>query len=565
MPNFVASGATVAFFSTGATGDRIVFNGTQRPRQGPSYTDLSNDLAPFPRELTPDTIGSPVAESGGSGTGRLAVTQHSDYHYRFWLFPSSLNLNNPVLNSNIGFNIWNTFPVPQTLSAINVLGSSVLMFDLTPGVFNIKDFQVGSGNLQIGAGEPTIDAKISFVFPRGTGVLLLKALVASTFSIIPEVPVEESWEFITDSLITWNGGESRLSLLKEPRLGLDMKITLVDFADRRSLYDLIATAIRAPSLVPMFQYATPLNATTAIGGNRIYFDPVTANVRTGQYVVLQNRLTQQVLLSLVGALFADGCLLDFAVGIEVSAPLWYVMPAVPCYINDQSGLNFGTMAGTFSLKADAFTEFALERPGATRTVTMFDSLPVLEWDQLITTDEKFAYRRQVFDGGVGQRKFSSRDFSIRVTRSLKFSVSRLNDDLDYFRKFFATVRGSQKPFLKSTQLPDLGLNAVPAISGSTLTLDRGDYVSKFFPYDAFKRIEILYKNGQKSYHKVLSGTIDSFGVTQIVISPALAASVEYTLISRISYLQKLTAADTVLLEHYNDYSYVKFNAQTVEA
>lgn len=507
----------------------------------------------------------PILETG-FGALHPIDAHHYDYHYRIWVIPSSLNLSNPTIGADIPFTLWNTFPVPETLLSIGVVGSSVLTFDITPGD-SILDFQLLLTNFQIGAGEPTIDAVVNFNFTDGPGVLSIRALVASTFTLIPEVPINEEWEFITDTLMTWDGSTSRLSLVEDPRVSLDIKITLVDYQDRRELYDLTKTAIRVPSLVPLFQYAAPLTATAVTGDSRLYFDPKLTNMRVGVYLAAINRLTRQVVLGLVNTIYTDGVSIDTAIGfdLEVDPALWFVMPALPCYIEDGAGVDFGTQAGSFAIKAQALTEFSLVRPDSTRVVNTFDGLPVLEWQQLITTKESFSYRRDLMDGGVGTRNIRSRDLATVISRTFKFSVDRLSDDLDYFRTFFSQVRGSQKPFLKSTQLPDLELGASFLPGASTLVLDRTDYVAKHFPYDAFKRLEISYPQAAKTYHVVTSASIDAFGVASITISPALINDADHSVITRISYLQKLTASDTVKLEHYNDYSYVKFNAKTVEA
>lgn len=495
----------------------------------------------------------------------ITATQSKIYHYRFWLTPNSFNLSNPTLDADIPFTIWNTFYDSQTLESITVDGSSVLTFDATPG-FEINEFQLLGTAFQIGAGEPTIDATVTFSFTDGDATFAVRALVASTFSIIPEVPIKEVWSFETDTLTTWNGYESRLSLMAEPRVSLDMEITLVDFADRRELYDLISFAIRVPSLVPLFQYATPITADTAIGGSRLYFNSNDTNMRVGVYVAVINRVTRQVILGRVTTIYSDGVDIESSVGIGLQAdpPLWFAMPSLPCFIEDETGVSFGTQSGTFSLSAKALGEFSLIRPNSTRTVSTYDGMPVLEWPLLITTDEKFSYRRDLLDGGVGARVIRSRDIPVTISRTLKFSADRSTDDLDYFRTFYSTVRGSQKPFLLSTQLPDLIPVGTIAQGAGTLILDRIDYVSKLFPFDAFKRLEVVYGNGDRSYHNVTSATIDDFGVASITIIPSLVNDPDYTVISRISYLQKCKASDTLQLEHFNDYTYVKFKAQTVE-
>ncbi|UXO93750.1 hypothetical protein Pan1_35 [Pseudanabaena phage Pan1] len=509
------------------------------------------------------TPGAPVDETWGSGSIRRLPTQHDDYHYRFWVIPNSLNLSNPTLGADIPFRIWNTFPDIETLASINVIGSSVLTFDLGPGSV-LRDFQYIDTALQIGPGEPTIDAEVQFTFESGMGTLFVRALVASTFTIIPEVPVKEEWRWETDLITTWDGTQSRLSLMENPRIKLDFDVTVVDFEERRILYDLIASAIKVPSLVPQFQYASPLTQTTPLGGSRLYFDPVINNARVGGYVVAINRATRESLLGQVTTIHADGVTLNAALGQEITPPLWYVIPCLTCYLEDGSGLDFGTMAGSFSLRGEATEDFDIERPNSVRTVTTFDSLPVLEWPILITTTERFSYRRDLIDSGIGARVVRSRDKAFVVQRALKFSADRTIDDLDYWRTFFATVRGSQKPFLLTTQLPDLLVRDPVTQGASSITITKNDYIPKYFPLDAFKRIEITYANGQKTYHKVTSAAIDALSVGTISFTPALPNDPAFTNITRISYLQKVKASDTVKLEHFNDYTYVKFSVETVE-
>lgn len=558
--NAIVDGPISVFFGGTVTGlDQYNWDQGYRPT-GNGLTQVEGFADPYMMVATP---GTPVSETWGSGTPTFVPTQHSDYHYRFWLIPNALNLSNPTVGADIPFRIWNTFTTPETLLSINVVGSSVLTFDLTPGAV-LLDFQFIDTNLQIGAGEPTIEASVDFVFESGIGTLLVNALVASTFTIIPEVPVKEEWKWETDLLTTWDGTQSRLSLMQNPRVKIDLDVTVVDFLERRDLYDLIASAIKIPSLVPMFQYASPLTQPTLIGGTRLYFDPVINNARVGGYVVAINRVTRQAILGRVNTIHADGVSIDSAVGQQIDPPLWYVIPCLTFYLEDNSGLDFGTMAGSFTLQGESMKDFDLERPNSTRSVSTFDGLPVLEWPILITTTERFSYRRDLIDSGIGARVIRSRDKAIVVSRSLKFSADRTIDDLDYWRTFFATVRGSQKPFLLTTQLPDLIPAGVITQGTSTLTLTKNDYVSKFYPLDAFKRLEITYANGQKTYHTVTSATIDAFSVASISFSPSLPDDPAFTSITRISYLQKVKASDTVKLEHFNDYTYIKFSVETVE-
>ena len=481
-----------------------------------------------------------------------------DYRFRFWLIPETLNLSNPTLGADIPFYMWNTYPEVGTVTAVNVAGSSVLSFDY--GIGNtIRDNEYKAINMQIAAGEPTIDATVVFDHDIGDATLYVLAIVAETFAILPEVPVSEEWTFKTDIITNYKGVEYRHSHLVDPRFKMNFNVKVVDYDERRLLYDRTAGNIKVPATIPMFQYAAPITATTTIGGSRLYFDPALCNARVNRTLILMNRWTGDIQLGNVITLHADGATVNSSMGLEISAPLWFAVPGISMFLRDDSGLDFGTQAGTYALTADAVEDWTLQRPSAVQTIATYDSLPVIEKPFLITTPERFAYRRELLDNGIGIREIRSRDTNFVVKRSVKFSVDRTNDEMDYWREFFALVRGAHKPFLLETQLPDLTLSGPHLDGASELPIQENYYETKLYNLDAFKRIKVTYTDGTSSYHNVINATTDILSNSSIFISPNLDLG---KTITRISFLQKVRASDTVSLEHYNDYSYIKFGART---
>ncbi|HEY7824250.1 MAG TPA: hypothetical protein VIG24_15515 [Acidimicrobiia bacterium] len=532
---------------------------------GPSY---ANNLIPSFTNFA-DSVSKVVASAGigattwplddaFTGVGTFTSSMLYDYRFRFWTIPTTLNLSNPTLGADIPFRIWNTFPQTGTLTSVSVLGSSVLSFDYVAGN-TIQDNEFKEVNMQIAAGEPTIDARVLFNHNIGTATLGVTAIVAETFPILPEVPVNETWEFKTDIITNYKGVEYRHAHLLNPRIAMSFNVKVVDYEERRVLYDLTAGNIKVPSTVPMFQYASPVTALTAIGGSRIYFDPALCNARVGRTLILLNRATGQIQLGAVTTLHADGATLNAAVGLDIEPPLWFAVPGISTFLKDDSGFDFGTQAGTYSLQADSIETWALQRPGATQTITTYDSLPVIEKPFLITTPERFAYRRELLDNEIGKQEIRSRDTNFEVRRSLKFSVDRQSDEMDYWREFFALVVGAQKPFLAETQLPDLTLRLAHIDGASQFDINETYYEAKLFPLDTFKRLKVAFTDGTFSYHNVTASVTDAFSNTQISFTPALALG---KVVSRISFLQKVRASDRVSFEHYNDYSYVKFGVRT---
>jgi hypothetical protein len=536
----------------------------QNPLASPSYANnpTLTGAWTYDQEIPSGGVGAGTypPTSMLAGTYATIADQLYDFRFRFWVVPTALNLSNPTLGANIPFYIWNSFPETGTVTAVNITGSSVLSFDY--GATNsILDSQYLEVNMQIASGEPTIDATIDFVHGSlGIATIAVTAIVAETLPILPEIPVNEVWRFRTDVLTNYLGGESRLSIMLDPRVDVDFDVRVVDYEERRILYGLSASNIKVQSSIPFYQYSAPITAVTSIGGNRMYFDPGLCNARVGRTLIIMNRATLSTQLGSVTALHADGATISSAVGEEVSPGLWFAIPAMSMFLRDDSGLDFGTQAGTYKLSANSIETWSLQRPSASVSINLFDSLPLVEKPFLITTPERFAYRRELMGGTtVGAQQIRSRDTYAVVKRSVKFSVDRTTDEMDYWREFFALIRGAQKPFLLSTQLPDLTLRVAHADGASTLDINETYYEAKLYPLDSFKRVWIAYTDGTSSQHVISNSTTDASSNTQLSITPALTLT---KTVSRISFLMKMRASDTVKLEHYNDYSYVKFGCRS---
>ena len=380
---------------------------------------------------------------------------------------------------------------------------------------------------------------------------------ADVFDILPEVPVTEQWEFVTDVIESHDGSQTRLSVLETPRVSMECKYRAIDFDQRRSLYHTLSQAILTAYAVPFFQYASPLTADAADSQPRVYFDTSLTNIRAGMGAVLYNVLTGATELFEVDTVETDGATFTTDLANAQAAGLVVCVPAPQCVLPDGQKLTSGQNAGSGTIKVQPLESFALQRPDASVTLTTFDSINVLDQTIHTKTGESWLYRKETIDGGVGKIAVASRNDYSRVSRTVEFEALRGTDGMDYWREFFATVRGAQVSFLLSTQLPDLSLSSTPGGGATTLSINEGaSYAAYLFPNDAFKRVAIEYSDGTAtSYHVVNSAT-----PTTVV----LATPISSTSISKISFLQRVRASDRITFSHYQDVTRVKFNVLTVK-
>jgi len=493
----------------------------------------------------------------------IATHQDTDFLFRLWVLPPILQLNNPQLNSNIPFRVWNTNTIPEEITAVLVNGSNVLSFDLNISD-TIGDFQFREVNLQIDAGEPSIEADVQFITENLIGDLRIIAAVSDTFNLIPDVPISEKWEFRTDVLTNHLGVEQRISLRRYPRISQEFTFEIIDLRQRKEQYNVLRKNIAVQSLVPLYQYSANLTQNTPVGGFKVFLDNARSNFRQGQFAIIVNPTTENLLITRISSVDPDGLTIDSAATEELDDH-WVAAPAINALVNDGSGLNMTNVTGTLRVSAESFEEPDLLRPNATRIVSSFDGLPFVDRRPVITAEENFNYERSVLDNSVGVRKLNSSWLHPKVSGNRKFTIQRESDpeEMDYWRSLFDTIRGGQKSFLLSTYFPDLTLAEGNAeLQGKSSLLINEDYYSDLYnQYETWRRIQIEYPDrllAPPTQHVVSSITNNPDGTARINFNPPIPTGANYDSIKFISFLMRWKASDTVAFRHYANYSEISF-------
>ncbi|MAD98786.1 MAG: hypothetical protein Unbinned200contig1000_24 [Prokaryotic dsDNA virus sp.] len=487
-------------------------------------------------------------------------SQHGDFHYRLWVIPSTLQLNNPQLNVDIPFNIWNTWSDRETVSSVLVNGSSVLTFDISAGD-SLGSFQFREVNMQIGPGEPSIEATIEIITTNMIGYLSVIAAISDTFNLIPDEPVKEIWEYKTDILVNHIGQEQRICLRKNPRVRQEFTFEIIDTRQRREQYNVVRKNIGAQSLVPMYQYSVNLDQPSLIGATKIFLNNSDSNFRAEDFAVIVNPTTEEIVISKITSVDLDGITLQSPLGVDVDTH-WVAAPAINAIINDGSGINMRNVTGKLSVKADSFEEKTVVRPNSSRTIDTFDGIPFLNRRPLISADEKFNFEREILDNDTGAREIKSSWLHPKISGTRAFRIQRIfdPDEMDYWRSFADSVRGGQKSFLMATWFPDLTLQNPNQNFrlASTLIVNEDYFPGLYYQYDTWKRIQIEYPDGSTSQHTINSAVTNEDGTATISFSPPIPDTPENESIKLISFLMKWRASDRIAFKHWANYSEVSF-------
>lgn len=477
-----------------------------------------------------------------------------DFYFRIWVFPARLELRNPRLNVAIPFAIWNAYPYKNTMTAINTLNADGLELDIEPPSL-FREIEYRTINLEITPASPlTIEAVYDFVFQQGEGFFTFVASLASVLSIVPDVPVNETWQWLTDLIVATDGTEQRSALRSAPRRKMESKLIALQEAEIRDKMKQFMFDIAGQVVIPYFQYSTTTSADAFIGDNTLLFDPSKTDLRVAEYIFVMTKTDED--LYKVDTLSLTGCILDAPLAIDVPKGS-LVVPAFASYIDNRStisryAVNEVAEIQVNSLVAQARTD--LSRPGSTAVINMYDGYPVLDKRPLADQNPEDAYDSGYtrFDYNIGTIEQVTRWVFTRMEGARQFLIHRAQQPqtMDYWRDFLDASRGMLNPFLVPTFRGDVLLRVVPDDSSNQLIIQGADYASLYWPVAPFKRLCLWTASGAVAV-TVSSVSVNPSGDSVANLVTGIPTGDGYRSISMVSYLLKCRlASDEVTLEHH---------------
>lgn len=382
---------------------------------------------------------------------------------------------------------------------------------------------------------------------------------------IPEVPVKETWEWLTDLLVSEDGTEQRIALRGVPRVTQASTYLFVTQDPLQNFTQTLLTALNKLWL-PEWHFSTRTTAQTNSGAARLYFDPALTDIRVGEWVIVGNAIYT------VTTSYSDG--VSVTPNLSATAPAGsLVAPVAEAILDDNSGFSRkavnqvgeSSLVGTYNRPRTA-----LIRPGTSSTVTLWNSVPVLTPRPLANDDlqESIRTNQMVIDNSVSAIELIDRWDYPRAGGRRQFMVNRTpltgvcNADtlqsLDYWRHFFTYVKGSQRKFWMPTYRPDL---TWVSGTGTNLTVSGVQYAQDIFPaMPSHKFLQVTTTTGA-IYRCTVSAASVSGANSSLTITPTRPAGT----IAEISFLIPVRlASDSVEFEHYGLYSMLNLSVRTAE-
>lgn len=492
-----------------------------------------------------------------------------DFYYRIWAVPLVLEATNPRIGTPIPFHIWNAYPEPNTLTAIGSTGAATLSLDISaPSVFRPIEYRLVNVTI-LNNDVVEILADYEFTFTEGETPFTFIATVVQFLHFRPDVPVKEVWSWLTDVLTAWDGGEQRISLRGYPRKKLSYSILVADEDERREHFDRWYKSVGFDLVMPTFQYATFAAQPASIGDPKIFLDPVAMDIRDGENIVVLDPHTEEAFFATVATVDIDGLTLDSPLTSEVRTNM-IVAPAHRSRVSDRTGIRMRSVHGSVSIEAQVYdydTRSGLTRPNNLATLPMFDGLPVLGKRPLAENDVPELFERgfDELDNAVGRPEQKTTWPHAFLQGGREYMIHRETDpeDMDYWRVLLDYADGKRNPFLLPTFRKDLTAVSNPLAGSGSLNIIEGRYVTDYFPFNTFKRIEVEMTDGSIVRAVVQTAEVNPDGTATLTLSENFGT---VTTIYRISFLLLARLnSDDVELEHDHIDSFIAIQVRAIDA
>lgn len=379
--------------------------------------------------------------------------------------------------------------------------------------------------------------------------------------IVPDYPVIETWTYQTSVFRSENGNEQRRARVVRPVITQQFTAPSfedVDFWTTRKVME-IDTAGYYP--IPMFQYYDFLAQPAAKGETRLYFSPARVNLVNEQYVALLSDHGGAVLAK-VDEIHADGVTLATPLPFDVDTG-YCACPVLFSRLS-QNGTTDHSPVHAYTdfsfVSSDRQLDFV--RPGNAVTLKMLDEYPLI--DQYIRNNDEV---REAYLGGnvvIDNARANPVTFNNEPTRRSFEIVYLANRELspvylDYWRKFFDTVKGGAKPFAVPTFRPDANTVAPVVAGDEVITLAGRDFFD-VFTQGGYVGLAFGVQSLAPECTRVLSvALVDGDSVCE------LAAPIVGTGYEVASFVMLMRAGDQIILTHDDVSTVLNFDVQMVRA
>jgi len=355
-------------------------------------------------------------------------------------------------------------------------------------------------------------------------------------SRIPDGDFRWTLTWRTDVIVARDGTEQRIATLTYPRQQFEGSF-LLDVADTRTVRQFLHAAPDGTYELPLAHEAVA--ATAEVTGGTLFISSAAAAlsdwIAPGRRVYVRGPAGDAYTTSITGS---SGGTINVSssppVGGRFPAGLTLIFPIEQIRLENGQGLaRYRVNLARWNFSGRSATR---AQPGAgAPAATTFDGYRVLDRRpfQEQTVEE-------VVDGGVefldnGATMTSDTSWGRGKLRRLGTWRIDSPSDRQWMKAFLTERRGKWTPFLFPTWQPDLATYEQPT-AGAAFIRVTTDYIAKWYPSLAHRRLQIEYADRSVTHHYVHS-TSQASGYQELTLVPTLANPIPTGGVTRVSFLE----------------------------
>jgi len=501
-------------------------------------------------------------------SGQAVRSTWTDYATGPRLEPSLYDLEALSGEVELYFYIWNWRNDDVVVESLGVFGDSgmeVVSPVALPFVIGSKKrlkFSVIVRTTGAAVIDATVEAEISQPYTATLKSFIRGIRVAPLFDI-PEMPVEESWQWLTNNMRGVDGTEQRVSLRGTmPRIEQKVKYVVQTLQGIRKFQQNIYTS-QGRAWMPEFQYSVFLDAPSAAGATKIYYNNDHIDIRENERVLIYSESGQSAVVQ-IRRIDSDGATLVSPLRIGVNES--FKVTSGSAAILDE-GFSLGRKSVDTNAEFKMTGRFqrvraTLSNPAKPVELEMYQGRVVLNRRPLANEDvvDSVATGNDIFDNNTGVFDALTLWEQSKVTTNVSILFNRYKiGELDYFKAVFDEIQGASRKFWLPSFRNDL--QAVGTSSGGVVTVEDVEYATVLYSMKNYRFLQVQLANGSV-YNLAVTSAVSLDGNSRLTTT---GMPIDTQTITRISFLRPVRMAnDEVQLKHFFNETLLSFSVIDAE-
>lgn len=512
------------------------------PLGGPAVDDHA--------EPTPTGTGFPGMEGDASTPGL-------DFYERFHVLPRSIDLGNVLTTTTVQMEVFSAFRDDAQFwtafdnnagSGVSLVGGPTLPVLVQPMAGFDMQVQVDL------SGPAVVDGTLDFTF-NVTGLIQVPISFQRVvlLQVPPEMPYEETLEWLTDVLAKADGTEQRRAIRKNPRQLFQWDLLVDDGPERSFLENVLFDWQSRTFGLPVWHEATPLtgSVTAAVTTTFSVVSTADADYRDGELVVIWESPTKFDVLNLVSHTATTLTVLNPPANSY--APVADLVLVAPLRL----GVADGAVRGSRYLQGqDRFRlRFRVKDNdsdlASTSGWSTFNSKVLLDDSNFVEGQMPEEYDHPVIriDGGAGLTQEASRQDRHRRASVRRFVVST-KAGLWRVRRLLHAFRGRQVSFYLPTFSKDLTPIATMTSGQTVLSVQNVGYTNFVRSRQPKNVIQVQPVTGAAFLRTITGSSVISSTQENITVDSSWPSTLTPAQIARVSFVEKVRGdSDQIRIQH----------------